>query len=213
MGYLVHRAKVFLEGDAPDYRIKSEDGICDESVVVVTASLAPGKYELFDFYLDFSNGAFSQAFSSAQPFSSSFEVRSGEVADLGNYFALPRYGVRYLGVRPRAGALLLGAARGHRGSRSSAVPNTIRRDAADDEHVIHGTACGAERSTSIGFGAQGAGPRHTKRAICSTSSGKSCPASDISTRPSRPRTMVTGSPLGLGSTRAKAGVTRPDGKL
>lgn len=104
-GSLIHRTKVFLEGDAPDYRIKSADGINDESGVVVTASLAPGRYEIFGFYLDFSNGAFSQAFSSAQPFSIPFEVRSGEVAYLGNYFALPRYGVRYLGVRPRAGAL------------------------------------------------------------------------------------------------------------
>ena len=60
----------------------------------------------------------------------------------------------------------------------------------------------------------GSSPRvHRKSAICSTSSGKSWPASPISTRPSRPRTTVTGRPLGLGSARATAGVTSVDGKV
>jgi len=53
-----------------------------------------------------------------------------------------------------------------------------------------------------------------KRAIRSTSSGNISPVSASSTRPSRPRTQVTGSALpGLGSTFSTSGVFHPDGKV
>ena len=71
----------------------------------MSATLPAGKYEIFDFALFFTNRIYSETFSSSSPFSIPFEVRTGETAYLGNYFALPRYGARRLGVPQRAGAL------------------------------------------------------------------------------------------------------------
>jgi chaperone modulatory protein CbpM len=68
----------------------------------------------------------------------------------------------------------------------------------------------ADLEDDVGRGAAGVG--YSQRAMACTSSSNSCPASAISTRPSRPRTSVIGSPLGLGSACATAGVTKPDGK-
>jgi hypothetical protein len=99
VGRFEYKTNSFLSGDSLDYRSDRERG------VVVTATLPPGRYEIFEFHLFFTNGMYSETFRSSSPFSIPFEVRAGETAYLGNYFALPRYGARRLGVAQRAGAL------------------------------------------------------------------------------------------------------------
>lgn len=99
VGTFQYKTSTFLSGDSPDYSSERERG------VVTVATLPPGKYEIFQFELFFTNGMFSETFRSSKPFSIPFEVRANETAYLGHYFALPRYGARHLGIPQRAGAL------------------------------------------------------------------------------------------------------------
>jgi hypothetical protein len=76
-----------------------------ENGVVVTRKLGPGNYEIYEVDMGTGGGMSYTTYTSNQPFSIKFTVRSGETTYLGNYQAHKLTGRNWLGLTIPAGAV------------------------------------------------------------------------------------------------------------